>query len=147
MLSIVVVAIICWNERHDVLHGMYSPLVQFRLICRSFWLWFIVFAPMTCPNDVFLRKAVTSVSLNTAPNVLLIFNICQCLLIIPHIFDKNVLCVTKYGVKFFRTVLVLLNRAYLFRLSNFSIWFWIFDVISDQFFYVPFFHKPFDQVD
>ena len=146
MISIVVVATICWHERH-VLHGMYSPLVQFRLSCRSFWLWFIVFAPMACPNDVFLQKAMTGVALNTAPNVLLIFNIHQGLLIIPHIFGKNVLYVTKYGIKFFRTALVLFNRAYLSRLSNISMWFWIFDVISDQFFSVPFFHKSFDQVD
>ena len=141
------VAINCWHERHDVSHAMYSPLIQFRLTCRSFWLLIIVFAPMTCPNDVFLQKAMTGVALNTALTVLLIFILCQCLLIIPHISRKIVLYVTKYGTKFFRTALVLFNRDYLSRLCNFSMWFRIFDVISDQFFYGPFFHKLFAQVD
>ena len=87
MLSIVVVGIICQHERHDVLHGMYSPLVQFSLICRRFWLGSIVFAPMTCPNDVFLWNAMTGVALNTVPSVLLIFNIRQFLLIIPYLLS------------------------------------------------------------
>ena len=43
---------------------------------------------MCTPNDVFLWKAVTGVALNTSPNVLLIFNTFQCLLIISHIFGK-----------------------------------------------------------
>ena len=65
VLSNVVVDIICWHERHcDVLHGMHSPLVIFSLISCL-----IVFLPIVCLNDVFLRKAVTGVALNTFPNV------------------------------------------------------------------------------
>ena len=36
---------------------------------------------MICLNDVFLRKAMTDAALNTFLNVLLIFNICQYLLV------------------------------------------------------------------
>ena len=54
------VAIICWHERHgDLLHGMYSPLVAFCLNFTSFWLSLIVFVPMICLYDIFLRKAMT----------------------------------------------------------------------------------------
>ena len=70
----VVVATICWHERHrDVLHWMHSPSVAFSLTFRSFSLSLIVFVPMICFNDVFLRKAMTGVALNTFPHILLIF--------------------------------------------------------------------------
>ena len=73
VLSNVVVAIICWHERHcDVLHEMNFLLVAFCLT-----LYLIVFLPMICFKDVFLQKAMTDVTLNKFPNVLLIFNICQ----------------------------------------------------------------------
>ena len=77
---------------------------------------------MICLNDVFLRKAMTGVALNTFPNVLLIFNICQCLLIIYLMFGKVGLYVTENGFTFFHTALVLFNRVDLSRLSTFSIW-------------------------
>ena len=48
-------------------------------------------------NDVFLRKAVTGAALNTFPNVLLIFFICKCLLIISLVFGKVGLYVTETG--------------------------------------------------
>ena len=87
MLSI---AIICWHERHrDVLHGMPSPLFAFCLIFRSFWLCLIVFVPMICLNDVFLRKAMILVALNTLSSILLTLDISQCLLIIFLIFGKG----------------------------------------------------------
>ena len=126
ILSNVVTAIICWYDRYrDVLHGIHSPLVTFCLTFRSFCLWLIVFAPMICLDDVFLRKAMTGVALNTFLNVLLIFNICQCLLINCLIFDKVGLYVTENGITFFRTALVLFNRIDLSRLSTFLIWFWM----------------------
>ena len=76
MLENVVVEIICWHEKHrNVLHGMRSRLVTFCLAFKSFWLPLIVFVPVICLNDVFLRKVMTGVALNTFPNVLLIFNI------------------------------------------------------------------------
>ena len=78
---------------------------------------------MTCLNYVLLGKAVTGVALNTFPNVLLIFNICQYLSIISLIFGKLGLYVTENGITFFRTALVLFNRVDLTRLSTFSIWF------------------------
>ena len=88
-----------------------------------FWLWLIVFEPMICLNDVFLRKAVIGVALNTFPNLLLISNICQCLLINFVEFGKIGLYVTKNGITIFRTTLVLFNRVDLSGLSTFSIWF------------------------
>ena len=89
VLSNIAVAIIYWHERHrDVLQGMHSPLVAFCLRFRSFWLCLIVFVPMICLNDVFLRKAMSGVALKTAPNALLIFDICQYLLIISLIFGN-----------------------------------------------------------
>ena len=89
VLSNVVIALICWHDRHrDVLHGMHSPLVTFSLTFESVWLCLIVFVPMICLNDVFLRKAMTGIALNLFPNVLLKFNVCQCLLIISLIFVK-----------------------------------------------------------
>ena len=106
-----VVAIICWNEKHrDVLHGINFPLFTFCLTFRSFWLWVIVFVPMICLNHLFLQKAVNGVALNTFPNVLLIFNICQCLSIICPIFGKVGRYVTKNGITFFHTALVLFTR-------------------------------------
>ena len=102
---------------------MHSPLVTFYLTFRSFWLCLIVFVPIICLNDVFMRKAMTSVALNTFLTVLLIFNICQCLLIISLIFGKVGVYVTENGIKFFRTGLVFFNRVDLSRLSTFSIWF------------------------
>ena len=42
----------------------------------------IVFAPMVCLNDVYLRKAMIGVVLNASLNVLLICNMRYCLLII-----------------------------------------------------------------
>ena len=124
MLSNIVAAIICWYEGHrDVLHGMHSPLVTFCLTFRGSWLWLIMFVPMISLNDVFLWKAMTGVTLNTFANVLLIFNICQCLLVISLIFGKIGLYVTENGITIFRTALVLFNRVDLSRLSTFSIWF------------------------
>ena len=77
MLADVVIAIICWHEKHrNVLYGMRSRLVPFCLAFRSFWLPVIVLVPMIYLNDVFLRKAMTGVALITFPNVLLKFNIC-----------------------------------------------------------------------
>ena len=123
MLSNVVVAIICWYERHgDILHGMHSPLVTLFLTFRGSWLCLIMFVPMISLNDVFLRKAITGVALNTFANVLLIFNICQCLLIISLIFGKIGLYVTENGITIFRTALVLF-KSWSLRLSTFSIWF------------------------
>ena len=124
------IAIICWHEKHlDVLHVIHSPLVTFCLtfklqltFCLTFCLWLIVFVAMISLNDVFLRKVMTVGALNTFPNVLLIFDICQCLLIIFPIFGKVGLYVTENGIRFFRNGLVLFNRVDLSRLSNFSSW-------------------------
>ena len=116
VLSNVVVVIICWHEKYrDILHGMHSPLVAFCFAFSSFWLCLIVFVPMIYFNDVFLRKAVTDAALNTFLNVLLIFNICHCLLIISLIFGKVGLYVTENGIMFFRVALVLFNRVDLSR--------------------------------
>ena len=46
---------------------------------------------------VFLRKAVTGAALNTFSNVLLIFYICKCLIIIYLVFGTVGLYVTKTG--------------------------------------------------
>ena len=124
MLSNIEVRSSCWHESdRDVLHGMHSPLVIFCLTFKWFWLWLIVFVSMTCLNDLFLRKDMISVALNTFPNLLLLFNICQCLLIIYLIFIKVGLYVTENGIVFFHTALVLFNRFDYSRLSTFLIWF------------------------
>ena len=124
MLPHVVVANIFWYEgHHDVLHGMHSPLVAFCLTFRSFWMCLIVYVPIIYLNNVFLQKAMTGVALNASLNILLIFNICQCLLIISLIFGKARLYVAENGITFFCFTLVLLSRADHFRLSTFSIWF------------------------
>ena len=62
----------------------------------------MVFVAMISLNDVFLRKVMTVGALNTFPNVLLIFDICQCLLIIFPIFGKVGLYVTENGIRIFR---------------------------------------------
>ena len=109
MLSNVLVVISCWHERHrDVLHGMHSPLATFCLTFKYFWLWLMVIVPIICLKDVFLRKVMTGVALNTFRNVLLIFDICQCLLIISLMFGKVELYVTKNGITFFCAALVVL---------------------------------------
>ena len=134
MLSNVVVAIICWDARHrDILHGMHSPLVAFCLIFSSFWLFLIVSVPMICLNNAFLWKAMTGAALNTSPNVLLIFNICQCILIISLIFGKVTLYVTENRITFSNVALVLFNRVDLSRLSTF------FGLVSNDVLFVPFF--------
>ena len=124
VLSNVVVAIIFWHESHrDVLHDLHSSLDIFCLTFRSFQLWLIVFVPMMCLNDAFLWNAMAAVALSTFPNVLLMFNICQFSLIIHQIFGKVGLYVTENRTTFFRTALVLFNRADFPRLSTFLIWF------------------------
>ena len=87
VLPNIVVAITCWQQSHgDSLRGVHSPSVSFGLFFINFRLSLIVFAPMICLNDVFLRNATTVVVLNTSPNVSLMFNICQCFLISSLIF-------------------------------------------------------------
>ena len=118
----VLVAITCWYKKNrDVLYGIHSPLATFCLTFRKFWLCLIVFVPKIYFKDVYLRKAMTDVALNTFPNILLIFNICQCLFIISLIFGKVGLYVTENGVSFSHTILFLFNRAALSSLSTFSI--------------------------
>ena len=118
-----VVTAICWHEKHpDLLRGMHSPLVAFSLTFRSFSLSLTVFVPMICLNDVFLLKAMTGVALNAFPNVLLTFNICQCLSLTSLIFSKVGLHATENGIMFFRTESVLFNRVDLSKLSTFLVW-------------------------
>ena len=74
-------------------------------------------------NNVFLQKGITGVALNTFPNVLLMFNICQSLLMISLIFGKVGLCITKNGITIFHTASVLFNRVDPSKPSTFSIWF------------------------
>ena len=100
---------------------MHSPSVSFCLTFSSFWLCLIAFVPVICLNNVFLRKAMAGVALNTFPNVLLIFNICQCLVIISLIFCKVELYVTENGITLFCTALVLfcfLQIVYFFDLIS-----------------------------
>ena len=124
VLENAIIAIICWYGRHhDALHGTNSPLVAIFLNFRSFWLSLIVFVSMICLSDAFFKKAMTGIALNTFPNVLLIFNICQCLLMISLIFGKVGLYVTKNGNTFFRTVSILFNRVDLTKLSTCLLWF------------------------
>ena len=87
VLPNVLVAITFSHEKHrNVFRGIYSHFLTFYLTFRSFWLSLIVFAPIVCLNDVYLQKDMIAVVLNPSLNVLLIFNMCQCLLIISLIF-------------------------------------------------------------
>ena len=104
---------ITWNE---------FSFSHIWLTFRSFWLWLIVSVPIICLNDVLLWKTLTGVALNTFPNVLLIFNICQFLLITFLMFGNIRLYLTENGITFFHAALVLFNRVVLSRLSTFSIW-------------------------
>ena len=110
------------DMREFVIHCMECILLypHFAWHSNFFCLRLNAFVPMICHNDVFLQKATTGVALNTFPNVSLIFNICQCLLIISLIFGKVRLYVPKMEL---RSALVLLKRVDLFRLSTFLIWF------------------------
>ena len=78
--------------------------------------------------------------LNTFPNVLLIFNICYCLIIISLIFGEVLIYVTVNRIPFFRTALVLFNRVDLSRVSTF------FYLVSNDVFFVPSFHESFNHV-
>ena len=62
---------------------------------------------------------MTGITLNTSPNVLLIFNISQWLLIISLIFGEVGLYVTENEITFFRTALVSINIVDLSSLSTF----------------------------
>ena len=97
VLPNVLVAITFSHEKHrNVFRGIYSHFLTFCLTFRSFWLSLIVFAPIVCLNDVYLQKAMISVVLNPSMNVFLIFNMCQCLLIISLIFGIiGLLCYKK----------------------------------------------------
>ena len=118
----VLVAITCWYKRNrDVLYEIHSPLATFCLTFRKFWLCLIVFVQKIYFKDVFLRKAMTDVALNTFSNILLIFNICQCLSIVSLMFSKVGLHVTENGISFSHTILFLFNRVALSSLSTFSI--------------------------
>ena len=89
VLSNVVVVIICWHERHCDLWSAFS-FSCILLNFRNSWLCLIIFLYIICLNELFWRKAMTGVALNTFPNVLFILNICQCLLIISLInFGKD----------------------------------------------------------
>ena len=120
------VEISCWHKRHvHVLTGMYSLLVTFCLTFSSFWLCLIVFASMICLNDVFLRTALTGVSLNTFPNALLIFSIYQCLLMVSLIFrEVGLYCYTYV----FLYCINIFNRVHLSKLPTFLIWFRMFSL-------------------
>ena len=63
---------------------MNYPLVAFCLTFWSFWLYLIAFMPMIRLKDLFLRKAMIGVASNVFPNLLLIFNVCQSLLMIHN---------------------------------------------------------------
>ena len=97
VLPNVLVVITFSHEKHrNVFRGIYSHFLTFCLTFRSFWLSLIVFAPIVCLNDVYLQKALIGVVLNPSMNVLWIFNMCQCLLIISLIFDIiGLLCYKK----------------------------------------------------
>lgn len=79
----------------------------------------MVLASILCLNDVFLRKSMTVVTLNTSVNVLLIFNKYQRLLMISLIFCKVELYVTQNEITFYHTASVLFDRAHLSRLPTF----------------------------
>ena len=134
VLPNIVVAITCWQQSHgDSLWGVHSPSVSFGVFFINFRLPLVVFAPMICLNDVFLRNAITVVVLNTSPNVLSMFDICQCFLISSLIFKsldfmlpKMKLCFP-YPLRLFDNV-----NCLFFDLVSDGIFIWIF---LEKFFY------------
>lgn len=91
VLQVILVAIARWHERHgDVIRGVHY-LYQQHI------------------KNILLQNAITDVALNTSPNVLLRFNICQFFVIIYLIFVKVGPYVTKNRITFFCTAIALLN--------------------------------------
>ena len=80
--------LLAWKTLWCITWNAFS-FIRLCLIFRSFWLCLIVFVPMICLNDVFLRKAMILVALNTLSSILLTLDISQCLLIIFLIFGKG----------------------------------------------------------
>ena len=67
---------------------------------RNFWLFFIVFVPISCFKLVILRKTVMIyILLNVSLKPMWMLNMCQCLFIISFIFGNAVLYVTESGIE------------------------------------------------
>ena len=93
--NVLVVITFSHEKYRNVFRGIYSLFLTFCLTFRSFWLSLIAFAPIVC-LDEYLQKAMIGVVLNPSMNVLWIFNMCQCLLIISLIFGIiGLLCYKK----------------------------------------------------
>ena len=70
---------------------------------RNFWLFLIVFVPISCFKLVFLRKAIMSCKLlNISLKLLSMFNMCQCLFIISFMFGSTGLYVTENAIESLR---------------------------------------------
>lgn len=117
VLQVILVAIARWHERHgDVIRGVHFNLVKFSYILIILQR-FLVFYDSVCTdylyqqhiNNILLQNTITDVALNTSPNVLLRFNICQFFVIIYLIFAKVGPYVTKNRITFFCTAIALLN--------------------------------------
>ena len=84
-------------QQSDLLiqHGVHQPLVS----VRNFWLFLIVFVPISCFKLVFLWKAIMGCKLlNISLKVQSMLNMCQCLFIISFIFGSTGLDVNENGV-------------------------------------------------
>ena len=70
---------------------------------RNFWLFLIVFVPISCFKLAFLRKAIMSCKLlNISLKLLSMLNMCQCLFIISFIFDSIELYVNENSIESLR---------------------------------------------
>ena len=62
--------------------------------CEKFWLFLIVFVPVSCFKLVFLWKVIMSCELlNISLKLMSMFNMCQCLLIMSFMFGSTELYV------------------------------------------------------
>ena len=67
---------------------------------RNFWLFLIVFVPITRFKIILLRKAIMSCKLlNTSLKLLSMFKVCQCFFIISFMFGSTELYVTENGIE------------------------------------------------
>ena len=100
---------------------------------RNFWLFLVVFVPISCFKLVFLRKAIMSCELlNTSLKLLSRFNICLSLFIILIMFSSTELYVAKNGIETLRFGLHFFKSNDLSRWPTLSICFLTVDCSTFQ---------------
>ena len=90
----------------------------------NFWLFLIVFVPISCFKLTFLRKGIMGCeSLNISLKLLSMFNMCQCLFIVSFMFGSTELYITENGTVSLRLGLHCFKSNDLSKWSTLSICF------------------------